>query len=474
MPQFSAAHSNLGSVLKEQGKLQQAISHYLEAIKIDPSFADAYSNLGNAYKENGQVDEAVACYNTAINLEPNYAEAYANLAAAYKDTNRLVDAIELYKKTLALRPEFGEAIANLTHALVTVCDWRTREEDFAKLNRLITVQLSSKNTIPCVQPFHSLVYPLSLQEMHSIAKKYAHRAKMSVALCELNFKYRGKSRNARLKIGYVSSDFNNHPLAHLIQSIFTFHDRSKYEVFCYSLSRPDGSIFRHKIEADAEHFVDVSHMHSGEIAQAINHDNIHVLINLNGYTKGARTEIFALRPAPMQMAFMGFCGTMGADYIHYLVADNTVIPKELRGFYHEKVLSMPHSYFLNDHKQSCGDFIDHEALAAQGINRARYGISEDKFVFCCFNQLYKIDPDIFRVWMRILKRVNNSVLWLLKFPAAGEANLLREARAQGVREDQLIFTDIAPRAEHIMRGYLADLFLDTLACNAHTTACDIL
>eukprot|EP00981_Chlorochromonas_danica_P001352 scaffold289_cov169-Ochromonas_danica.AAC.13 len=474
MPQFSAAHSNLGSVLKEQGKLQQAISHYLEAIKIDPSFADAYSNLGNAYKENGQLEEATACYQTAIHLEPSYAEAYANLAAAYKDCNRLSEAIDLYRQALRLRPEFGEAIANLTHCLVTVCDWRTRDEDFLKLNRLMNVQLSTRNTVPCVQPFHSLVYPLSLQEMRDVAKKYAYRAKMSVALCELNFKYRGKSRNSRLKIGYVSSDFNNHPLAHLLQSLFGLHDRSKYEVFCYALTPSDGSIYREKIEREVEHFVDVSALHSGEAAQMINHDNVHILINLNGYTKGARTEIFALKPSPIQASFMGFCGTMGADYINYLIADSVAVPRELRPFYHEKILSMPHSYFANDHKQSCVDWVSPEVLTKHGIQRQRYGISEDKFVFCCFNQLYKIDPEIFKVWMRILKRVENSVLWLLRFPAMGEENLRREAAAQGVREDQIIFTDVAPRAEHIMRGYLADLFLDTSACNAHTTACDIL
>jgi protein O-GlcNAc transferase len=474
MPQFSAAHSNLGSVLKEQGKLQQAIAHYLEAIKIDPSFADAYSNLGNAYKENAQMEEAVACYKTAINLEPSYAEAYANLAAAFKDSHRLPEAIELYRQALQLRPELGEAIANLVHALVCICDWRTRAEDIAKLNRLVTVQLVSKNTIPSVQPFYSLIYPMSLQEMLSIARKYAQRAKMSVALCELSFKYRAKSRNSRLRIGYVSSDFNNHPIAHQIQSMFGLHDRSKFEVFCYALSRADGSSYRHKIEAEAEHFTDVSHMHSGEIAQAINTDDIHILINLNGYTKGARNAIFALRPAPIQMSFLGHCGSMGADYIQYLVADNTVVPKEMRGFYDEKLLAMPHSYFLNDHRLSCADLFTTETLAAKQVSRQRYGLSEDKFVFCCFSQVYKIDPDIFQVWMRILKRVPNSVLWLLRFPAAAEGNLLREARAQGIREARLVFSDIAPRMEHITRGFLADLFLDTPACNAHATACDIL
>lgn len=473
MPKFSAAHSNLGSVFKEQGKLEQAISHYLESIKIDPQFADAYSNLGNAYKEAGQVDEALACYHKAISLEPNYAEAYANLAAALKDVGRVQDAIQLYRKALDLRPEFGEAIANLVHSLVFVCDWRTREEDFKRLSQLVQLQLSaSKHTLPCVQPFHALVYPISLNEGLQIAKRYAHKAKVSVQLSESNFKYRPKSKSSRLRIGYVSSDFNNHPLSHLMQSVFALHDRSKVEVFCYALAKSDGSIYRLQIERDAENFKDVSAMHSSEIAQLINQDNIHILINLNGYTKGARNEIFALRPAPIQAHYLGFCGTLGADYVQYIIADNTVIPPHLRSYYSEKVLAMPHSYFVNSHRDTCSHLI--ADTQSKRVTRAMYNVSDDAFVFCNFNQCYKLDPETYACWLRILKRVPNSLLWLLKFPPAAEEHLRREARAQGVREGQLIFSDVVPREEHIMRGYLADLFLDTPMCNAHTTACDIL
>jgi protein O-GlcNAc transferase len=173
----------------------------------------------------------------------------------------------------------------------------------------------------------------------------------------------------------------------------------------------------------------------------------------------------------LQVSFLGFCGTMGADYIDYIIADNTVIPPHSRAYYQERVIAMPHSYFVNDHRQSAKDLVD---LPTGAVTRAQYGISEDKFVFCNFNQLYKIDPATFDVWVRMLKRVPNSVLWLLRFPPVGEQFLLAEARKRGVREDQIIFSDVATRDEHIKRGYLADLFLDTPVCNAHTTACDIL
>jgi protein O-GlcNAc transferase len=354
---------------------------------------------------------------------------------------------------------------------VFICDWSTRTADFAKLTELLNIQLSSSRTVPCIQPFHSLVYPLSLAEMLNIAQRYARRAMMNVALCDTNFKFRAKPKSVRLKVGYVSSDFGNHPLSHLMQSVFGLHNSSKFEVYCFSLSPSDKSHWEKRIARDAEHFIEIGHLHSSEAAEMINNHGIHVLINLNGYTKGCRNEIFALRPAPIQVSFMGFCGTMGAEYMDYIVADTTVIPPVSRRFYQEKVLSMPHSYFVNDHRQSSRDLID---LPSGTVTRAMYGISDDKFVFCNFNQLYKIDPAIFDVWVRMLKRVPNSVLWLLRFPPVGEHFLLQEALKRGVREDQIVFSDVAARDEHIKRGYLADLFLDTPVCNAHTTACDIL
>jgi protein O-GlcNAc transferase len=276
----------------------------------------------------------------------------------------------------------------------------------------------------------------------------------------------------RSVVGYVSSDFGNHPLSHLMQSVFGMHDRSKFEVTCYALTSSDQSVWRDKVEQEVEHFKDISLLHASDAAQLIYNDGIHVLVNLNGYTRGAKNEIFALHPAVIQVQFMGFCGTLGADYIHYMVADPLVVPQQYRQYYSEKMLYMPHSYFVNDHRQSAREVLDDGRVSK--MERAKYGISEDKFVFCNFGQLYKIDPVTFASWMSILKRVPNSVMWLLRFPPVAEQNLLAEARKLGVREDQFVFSEVAPKSEHILRGFLADLFLDTPAYNAHTTACDIL
>lgn len=242
------------------------------------------------------------------------------------------------------------------------------------------------------------------------------------------------------------------------------------QVFCYALSPNDGSEWRAKIQREVEHFVDMSGCSAAEAVRRVAVDCIHILINLNGYTKGARNEIFALRPAPIQVNYMGFCGTMGADFIDYIIADETVIPPDSRRFYSEHVVYMPHSYFVNDHKQSARHVLDPRQLPT----RAHYGIPADKFVFANFNQIYKLDPLTFQVWCSILKRVPHSVLWLLRFPAAGERNIRLAARAFGISDDRIIFTDVANKEEHLKRGPLCDLFLDTLVCNAHTTGCDIL
>uniref|UniRef100_M4BYK0 Probable UDP-N-acetylglucosamine--peptide N-acetylglucosaminyltransferase SPINDLY n=1 Tax=Hyaloperonospora arabidopsidis (strain Emoy2) TaxID=559515 RepID=M4BYK0_HYAAE len=472
LPQFAAAHSNIGSVLKEQGKLDQALAHYQQAITIDPNFADAYSNMGNVYKDLCRLDEAIQCYSTAIRIKPQFPDAYSNLASTYKDGGRLVDAITCYRKALALRPHFPDAFANYFHSMVFICDWQSRTQDTEMLQRFVDEQLSMEGVLPSVQPFHALVYPLSMQRFQDISRRYAERAKLNVSLVDLPpMHFRSKLDSERLRIGYVSSDLGNHPLAHLMQSVFGMHDKSKYEVFCYATSPDDGSIWRKQIAGSVEHFVDICALSNGDAARTIHADDIHILVNLNGYTKGARNEIFALQPAPVQVSYMGFCGTLGADYIQYMVGDATVVPPEYRRFFTEKQINMPHSYFVNDHKQSARDVLD----TSKCPTRADYGVPEDKFVFCNFNQVYKIDPVTFTTWMNILKRVPDSVLWLLRFPPIAEANIRAEARARGI-EDQtrLVFTDVASKDEHLKRGYLADLFLDTPECNAHTTGCDIL
>lgn len=479
MPKFAAAHSNLGSVFKEQGRLDQALAHYREAIAIDPLFADAYSNMGNTYKALDKLPDAIRCYSTAIKLKPGYAYAYSNLASAYKDGGKIEEAIACYKKALELAPDFSEAFANLVHSRLFICDWSSREQDFAGLNSILGEQLEQRSNSPLsVQPFHTLVYPVPLSMMRRIAERYALQTAINVSLeVEGGLSFAGwkpphsLETSDRIRLGYVSSDFGHHPLSHLMQSVFGLHDSSRFHTACYALSSSDASSYRRKIESEAALFRDVSGLSAADAARLIHSDGIDILVNLNGYTKGARNEIFALCPAPIQVSFMGFCGTMGASYVPYMIADERVIPPENRSEYSERgIIYMPHSYFVNDYRQSSVGALE----PAGRPTRAHYGIPQDKFVFCNFNQVYKIDPDVFRVWCSVLRRVPNSVLWLLRFPPCSEKYLRGAAESHGIARDRLIFTDVASKEEHIARGVLADLFLDTSACNAHTTACDIL
>lgn len=396
MPSFAAAHSNLASLLKEQGKLDQAIAHYREAIAIDPMFARGYSNLGNVYKDLGRVDDAVKCYLSALQIDPNLADAYANLGSAYKDTDKQTEAISCYHKALELCPEFPDAFCNLVHTMCVICDWSSREKDWNKMKAIIEQQLASPNpnVLPSVQPFHSLAYDFSMEAMLQIARRYAERARQSVALLDMPpFRYRARKPRQRIRLGYVSSDFGNHPLSHLMQNVFGMHDRDVFEVFCYALSPDDSTQWRRTIMAGAEHFKDISSLNAPDSAKLIHADGIHILVNLNGYTKGGKNEIFALRPAPIQVSYMGFCGSMGSDYIDFIVADHVVLPPEhvRPETVTESVVYMPHSYFVTDHKQSFPEIMDESRLPS----RSKYNLPQDKFIFANFGQLYKIDPQVF-------------------------------------------------------------------------------
>ncbi|KAL9341813.1 hypothetical protein Peur_065138 [Populus x canadensis] len=473
---LSAPFSNLAVIYKQQGNYSDAISCYNEVLRIEPLAADGLVNRGNTYKEIGRVSEAIQDYINAITIRPNMAEAHANLASAYKDSGHVEAAIKSYRKALLLRTDFPEATCNLLHTLQCVCCWEDRDKMFNEVEGIIRRQISMA-VLPSVQPFHAIAYPIDPVLALEISRKYAAHCSIIASRFALpSFKHpaplpvKHERGSGRLRIGYVSSDFGNHPLSHLMGSVFGMHNRENVEVFCYALSPNDGTEWRQRTQFEAEHFIDVSAMTSDMIAKLINEDKIQILINLNGYTKGARNEIFAMQPAPIQVSYMGFPGTTGATYIDYLVTDEFVSPTRFSHIYSEKLVHLPHCYFVNDYKQKNLDVLDPTCQH----KRSDYGLPEDKFIFACFNQLYKMDPEIFNTWCNILKRVPNSALWLLRFPAAGEMRLRAYAVAQGVQPDQIIFTDVAMKQEHIRRSALADLFLDTPLCNAHTTGTDIL
>lgn len=576
-PEFAAAHSNLASVLQQQGKLTEAIHHYKEAIKISPTFADAYSNMGNTLKEIGDVQGALQCYTRATQINPAFADAHSNLASIHKDTGNISEAIAAYKTALRLKPDFPDAFCNLAHCLQIICDWTDYDERMRKLTAIVADQIQ-RNRLPSVHPHHSMLYPLHHSHRKAIASKHAAICIEKVSLLHkqpYDFSHFNHERPNRLRIGYVSSDFGNHPTSHLMQSVPGLHNRDKFEIFCYALSPNDGTEFRAKIEREADHFIDLSTIAcNGKAADRIYYDRIHILLNMNGYTKGARNEIFALKPAPIQVMWLGYPGTSGAQYMDYIVTDKVTSPLSLAEQYTEKLAFMPETFFLGDHKQmfphliervilsDCGSIrkdttilkdasnqkTDHthhtvppqqdnvsivnatdlspitdreknmrkkicevagvmiskgqiqtsvngvvvqNGLATTQMNnkaatgeeapnsivvttRQQYNLPEHAVVYCNFNQLYKIDPMTLNVWINILRRVPNSVLWLLRFPLVGEANIISKAVQFGISPDRLIFSNVAAKEEHVRRGQLADVCLDTPLCNGHTTGMDVL
>uniref|UniRef100_A0AAQ4PU79 UDP-N-acetylglucosamine--peptide N-acetylglucosaminyltransferase 110 kDa subunit n=1 Tax=Gasterosteus aculeatus aculeatus TaxID=481459 RepID=A0AAQ4PU79_GASAC len=528
-PEFAAAHSNLASVLQQQGKLQEALMHYKEAIRISPTFADAYSNMGNTLKEMQDVQGALQCYTRAIQINPAFADAHSNLASIHKDSGNIPEAIASYRTALKLKPDFPDAYCNLAHCLQIVCDWTDYEERMKKLVSIVADQLD-KNRLPSVHPHHSMLYPLSHGFRKAIAERHGNLCLDKInALHKPAFEHPKdlKASGGRLRIGYVSSDFGNHPTSHLMQSIPGMHNPEKFEVFCYALSPDDSTNFRVKVVAEAHHFTDLSQIPcNGKAADRIHQDGIHVLVNMNGYTKGARNELFALRPAPVQTMWLGYPGTSGAPFMDYIISDKETSPLEVADQYSEKLAYMPHTFFIGDHanmfphlkKKAVIDFksnghIFDNRIVLNGIDLKAYldSLPDVKVIKVDNNQEAAGDANgalsmpvipMNTAAEAIINMINQGqiqvtingftisnglattqvpillcpsfVLWLLRFPAVGEPNIQQYALNMGLPASRIIFSPVAPKEEHVRRGQLADVCLDTPLCNGHTTGMDVL
>lgn len=307
--------------------------------------------MGNTLRELQDLTGALICFKKAIEINPSFADAHCNLASIYKDTGNIEEAIEFYKNALELKPDFPDAYCNLAHCLQIICDWNDYDERMNIIVAIVEDQIKS-DKLSSVHPHHSVLYPLSNEARKEIATKHANLYTEKVKMFgKIDFEH-PKKLCGRLKIGYVSSDFGNHPTSHLMQSIPGLHDRSKVEIYCYALNQDDGTTFRSKIVKESEHFYDLSKVRCNiEAATKIQSDGIHILVNMNGYTKGARNEIFALKPAPIQVMWLGYPGTSGADYMDYCITDKISSPLQMNADFTEKFAYMPFTYFIGDHKQ---------------------------------------------------------------------------------------------------------------------------
>lgn len=346
------------------------------------------------------------------------------------------------------------------------CDWTERERVLADIESF-TADALRYGFVAGIEPFRLLALPISPALQLSVARAQAAAvaARMAPIRDRLKIEWPPVPGDGRLRIGYVSGDFREHPTAHLTRKLFGIHDRSRFEIVGFSLRPDDGSRYRRDIVAGCDRFVELTGLSHAEAALRIAREGIHVLVDLHGYTRFARPELFALRPAPVQVAFLGYPGTSGAEYIPYIIADQTVLPETLRPWFTERPVYLPDCYQVND---------DEQPIAANVSTRASEGLPEGAFVYCCFSSPYKIEPTVFTAWMRILRKVPEGVLWLLEGVPGCADHLRKAARERGIDPARLFFAPRLPKAEHLRRHRLADLYLDTFVVNAHTTASDAL
>ncbi|MBP2295064.1 O-linked N-acetylglucosamine transferase family protein [Azospirillum rugosum] len=465
-PDFPVVEINLAQSLSGLRDTDGALAVLRGLLARDPENAGAWRAAGGVLMDAARPDAAVAAFRRAIAAAPGDAETYVDLAGAAVLAAWSDQAVAACRRALRLAPGHAAALGHLVQQQKLACDWTDLESREALLVQRV------RDGAAGVPPFILLSCPSTPADQRSAAARWAASKALGATPVARPAPPAGAGDGAgdgdgdrRLRIGYLSSDFREHALGHLMVDALESHDRSGFAVTAYSTGMDDGSPLRRRFERGMERFVDLRRHADGDAARAIAADDIDILVDLTGFTSFSRTTILAARPAPVQVNWLGYPGTFGAGWVDYIIADPTVIPAGEDEFFTEAVVRLPDCYQPNDR---------HRAIADTTPTRESCGLPADGFVFCCFNSPYKLMPAVFDVWARLLRAVPGSVLWLYAGNAAVAGNLRREAEARGIAPDRLVFAPPRPHAEHLARHRLADLFLDTLPYNAHTTASDAL
>ena len=523
-PNYSKAYNNLGIIFKKLKKSDSALESFNKAVEINPNFAEAYNNQGNVLCEMKKFNEALSCYNKTIKINPNFAEAYNNRAnilnefkkfnEALEDCNKVIKinpknaqaynnraiiqnkleqhnmAIESLNLAIQYNPNYAEAYYNQGNLL---CEMKKFNEAISSYNKAIKINpnldyllgrlIFSKH---CISEWKSFA-----KDLKDISDKILKKYKICTPLQSLRFfdspelqkitaqtyvkeKYSDKNDlihitnkklNKKIRIGYYSADFYNHAMSSLLTNLYELHDKSKFELFAFSFGPERKDEMYYRISAAFDQFIDVKLKSDDEIMKLSRELKIDVAIDLMTFTQYHRFEIFTKRCAPIQINYLGYPGTSGASCFDYIIADKTLIPKKNQKYYSEKIIYLPDTYQVNDSKRKISDKV---------FTRKELSLPKDSFVFCCFNQSSKINPEIFYIWMNLLKSINNSVLWILPQNEIAVKNLQKEATIRNVNPDRIKFAQDMEMSEHLARHKAADLFIDTFPYNAHTTASDAL
>lgn len=489
-PQHAEAHNGKGTILAQREQWTEAIKHFESAIQADGTLIQAYKNLGSArvclfqfaqaadafqkaaqlspqdveiqslwalsLLDAGRYAESLALYNKVIRMAPDKVDLHYNRANLHIRFKRYESASADYLKAYSINPDIKYLLGDLANSRVKTCDWQHLADDLERCEKSIRAGELS------VQPFITLAL-FDLPELQKQAAQTAVKSEYpeSTTLGLMP----ARSTGGKIRVGYYSANLHGHALAYLMAELFEVHDRDRFEWFAFSYGPPLEDAMRRRLRQSFDHFIDVRELSAAEIARRSRELGIDIAVDLMGFTLDTRFDIFAHRCAPVQVSYMGYPGTTGAAYMDYVIADRMVIPPEAQVHFTEKPVYMPHSYQVNDSQRAISDRV---------FTREELGLPASGVVFCCFNNNHKILPPVFDSWMRILAAVPGSVLWLFEDNPAVAINLRREARSRGVAAERLVFAQRLPLSEHLARHRLADLFLDTLPYNAHTTASDAL
>ena len=487
-PTHIPSYNGLGQTLRDSGKLDDAINMFETSIAINPANFQAHYQLAEILRESSRFNEAENSYKTALSLNPDHARAWGDLAVVYKFQNRLPfaraclekaisidsslphlffnlamifeaekdfkNSILNLEKAIGLASHFRDAIIKLYLAKRIICDW-DQIDNFEKL-------LDEKKYD---SPFLSILRKENPSINYDIAINWSEKFEKTIPQNQFAFESRLKEPNSKIRIGYISRDFRDHPIGHLVASMFSHHDRKKFDVYAYSYGSGDKSEYHNMIVSGVDKFIDLDYIPAGMATQKIYADKIDVLIDLTSHTVEGRLDILAQRPAPIMVTWLGFPGTSGASFFDYAIVDKVVVPKNQAQYYTEKLIYLPRCYQVNNDKIKISD---------KKYTKKDFNLPEKAFIFASFNKTAKIDPQMWHIWMSILKRVTNSVLWLWKFSDLADENLKKEAVKHNIDSERLVFSGKLNKNEHLKRLGLADLGLDTRIYGGHVTTSDML
>ena len=456
-PDYSDAYNNRGNILRKLNKKNDAIESYQKAIEFDQNHQQAYKNLGSIFRDINDIDSAVESYEKAIQINPNYLEALIGLGNIFRENGKNIFAIDNYEKALKLKPDFDFLLGTILHIKLKICQWDTIEKNLGEIEEKVLNQKKISqpwvfltfNDSPNLQKVTSKLW--SNREIFSLKKKLKPITQ--------------KLSNKKIRIGYYSADFYDHATSQLMANLFELHDKSKFEIFGFNFGLEKNDEMYKRISKAFDKFFSLNNKTDTEITKLSREHKIDIAVDLKGYTQRNRFKIFIERCAPIQVSYLGYPGTTGAECIDYLIADKTLIPKNSQKHYSEKIIYLPNSYQVNDPKKKISEKI---------FSKEEFGLPKDSFIFCSFNACFKILPKTFDVWMKILKRVDKSILWLLVDDIEAIKNLKEETIKKGIETDRIIFAKRLPLAEHLARQKLANLFIDTFPCTGHTTSSDAL